>query len=182
MMTRRQSRAAPSVPPEPRPQKRAAQATRESHKAKRSKSAVPATVANTDCRQTASEHPYQLATVSIAGNDAALTPVDIAAIVSEAVLGGLQTAGILPQAQKEPDGSNATPAAAVQRSVAAVIQGITGERPPPTNPSTISTSPLSINIIAQSNDRPQLIHQQIAVPLASRVSDKIQSKIWANEY
>ncbi|CAH3026173.1 unnamed protein product, partial [Porites evermanni] len=94
----------------------------------------------------------------------------------------LQAAGILPQAQKEPNGSNTTPAAAVQGSVAAVIQDITGERPPPTNPSTICTSPLSINSIAQSNDRPQLIHQQIAVPLASRVSDKIQSKIWANEY
>ena len=101
-------------------------------------------------------------------------PVDIAAIVSEAVLGGLQAAGILPQAQKETDGSNATPAAAVQGSVAAVIQDITGERPSPTNPSTISTSLLSINSIAQSNDRPQLIHQQIAVALASRVSDKIQ--------
>jgi len=41
-------------------------------------------------------------------------------MVSEAVLGGLQAAGILPQAQKEPDGSNATPAAAVQGSVAQV--------------------------------------------------------------
>ena len=39
-----------------------------------------------------------------------------------------------------------------------------------------------INSIAQSNDRPQQIHQQITVPLASRVSDKIPSKIWANEY
>ena len=108
--------------------------------------------------------------------------MDIAAIVSEAMLGRLQAAGILPQAQKEPEGSNATSAAAVQGSVVAMTQDITGERPPPTNPSTISTSPLSINSIAQSNDRPQLIHQQIAVPLASRVSDKIQSKIWANEY
>ena len=114
-----------------------------------------------------------MVTVPIAGNDAAPAPVDIAAIVSEAVLGGLQAAGILPHAQKETDGSNATPAAAVQGSVAAVIQDITGERPP-TNPSTISTSLLSINSIAQSNDRPQLIHQQIAVALASRVSDKIQ--------
>ena len=50
------------------------------------------------------------------------------------------------------------------------------------NPLTISMSPLSINGIAQSNDRPQQIHQQITVPLASRVSDKIPSKIWANEY
>ena len=50
------------------------------------------------------------------------------------------------------------------------------------NPLTISMSLLSINSIAQSNDRPQQIHQQITVPLASRVSDKIPSKIWANEY
>ena len=173
-MTRRQSRAAPTVPPAPRPQKRAARGTRESHKAKRSKSAAQATVPNMDSRPPASEHPSQLVTVPIAGNDAA--------IVSEAVLGGLRAAGILPQAQMEPDGSNTTRAAAVQGSLAAIIQDITGERPPPTNPSTISTSPLSINSIAQSNGRPQLIHQQIAVPLASRVSDKIQSKIWANEY
>ena len=135
----------------------AAQATRESHKAKRSKSAARATVPNTDSHPPASEHPSQLVTVPIAGNDTAPALVDIAAIVSEAVLGGLQAAGILPQAQ-ETDGSNTTPAAAVQGSVAAVIQDITSERPPPTNPSTISTSPLSINSIAQSNGRPQLIH------------------------
>ena len=104
----------------------AAQATRESHKAKRSKSAARSTVPNTDSRQPASEHPSQLVTVPIAWNDAAPAPVDITAIVSEAVLGGLQAAGILPQAQKEPDGVNATPAAAVQRSVAAVIQDLSG--------------------------------------------------------
>ena len=154
----------------------AAQATRESHKAKRSKSAARATVPKTDSRQPASGHPSQLVTVPIAGDDAAPAPVDIAAIVSEAVLGGLQAAGILPQAQKVPDRSNATTAAAVQGSVVALIQDITGERPPPPNPSTISTSPLSIKSIAQSNDRPQLIHQQIAVPLTSRVSDKIHQK------
>ena len=182
MMTPRQSRAAPTVPPAPRPRKGAVPATRESHEAKRSKSGAQATVPNTDSCPPALEHPSQLVTVPIAGNDAAPAPVDIAAIVSEAVLGGLPAAGILPQAQMEPDGSNTTRAAAVQGSLAAIIQDITGERPPPTNPSTISTSPLSINSIAQSNGRPQLIHQQIAVPLASRVSDKIQSKIWANEY
>ena len=131
MMTRRQSRAAPTGSAAPRPQKRAAHSTRESHKAKRSKSAVRTTVPNTDSRQPASEHPSQLVTVPIAGNDAAPAPVDIAAIVSEAVLGGLKAAGILPEAQMEPDGENATPAAAVQGSVAAVIQDITGERPPP---------------------------------------------------
>ena len=140
------------------------------------KSASRAKVLNTDSRQPASKHPSQLVTVPIAGNDAAPAPVDITAIVSEAVLGGLQAAGILPQAQKEPDGSNATTAAAVQGSVVALIQDITGERPPPPNPSTISRSPLSVKSIAQSNDRPQLIHQQIAVPLTSRVSDKIHQK------
>ena len=38
------------------------------------------------------------------------------------MLGGLKAAGILPQAQKEPDSENGTLAAAVQGSVAAVIQ------------------------------------------------------------
>ena len=158
IVTRWQSRAAPTVPPTPRPQKRAAPATRESHKAKRSKSAAQATVPNADSRPPASEHPSQSVTVPIAGNEAAPASVDIDAIVSEAVLGGLQAAGILSQAQKEPDGSNATTAAAVEGSVVAVVQDITGERPPPPNPSTISTSLLSINSIAQSNDQPQLIH------------------------
>ena len=97
------------------------------------------------------------------------------------MLGGLKAAGILPEAQKEPDGENATPVA-VQGSIAAVLQDITGERPPSTNPLTISTSPLSINSIAQTNDWPDMIHQKITIPLASRVSDKIQSRIWANKY
>ena len=112
----------------------------------------------------AHRHPSQLVTVPISDNDAAPALVDIAAIVSEAMLGGLQAAGILPQAQKEQDGSNITPAAAVQESVAAVIQDITGEKTHPTNPSTISTSPLSINSIAQANDRPQLITPLMAQP------------------
>ena len=89
MMTHWQSRAAPTVPPALRPQKRAAPATRESHKAKRSKSAARATVPNADSCPPASEHPSQSVTVPIAGNDAAPAPVDIAAIVSEGVLGGL---------------------------------------------------------------------------------------------
>ena len=74
----------------------------------------------------ASEHPSQSVTLPIAGNEAAPASVDIDAIVFEAVLGGLQAAGILSQAQKEPDGSNATTAAAVEGSVVAVIQDITG--------------------------------------------------------
>ena len=54
----------------------AAQATRESHKAKRSKSAARATVPKTDSRQPASEHPSQLVTVPTQP----LPPVDIAGI------------------------------------------------------------------------------------------------------
>ena len=53
------------------------------------KSAARATVPNADSRPPASEHPSQSVTVPIAGNDAAPAPVDIAAIVSEGVLGGL---------------------------------------------------------------------------------------------
>ena len=139
IVTRWQSHAAPTVPPTPRPQKRAAPATRESHKAKRSKSAAQATVPNADSHPPASEHPSQSVTVPIARNEAAPASVDIDAIVSEAMLGGLKAAGVLSQAQKEPDGSNATTAAAVEGSVVAVVQDITGERPPPPNPSTIST-------------------------------------------
>ena len=98
------------------------------------------------------------------------------------MIGGLKAAGILPEDQKESDGENATPAAALQGPVVAVIQDITGERPPPTNSSTRTTSSLSINCIAESNNQPEMIHQQIAVPLPSRVSVKIQSQIWASEY
>ena len=31
-------------------------------------------------------------------------------------------------------------------------------------------------------DWPELVHKPMAVPLASRISDKIQSKTWTNEY
>ena len=148
----------------------AAQATRESHKAKRSKSAAGLQF----LIRTAVNPPRNIPPNWSLFQRSPCPRWTSLAYISEAVLGGLQAAGILPQAQKEPDGVNATPAAAVQGSVPAVIQDLTGERPPPKNPSTITTSPLSVNSKAQSNDRPQLIHQQIAVPLASRVSDKIQ--------
>jgi len=36
--------------------------------------------------------------------------------------------------------------------------------------------------LAEANDRPEIIHHQIAVPLASRIPDKIKLKTWANEY
>ena len=86
-------------------------------------------------------------------------------------------------AEKEKEDSN--PAASVQGSVAAVIQDITGEKHPPlldksnssSNPSPLVTQPL-----AEANGRPEIIHHQIAVPLASRIPDKTQSKILANEY
>lgn len=36
--------------------------------------------------------------------------------------------------------------------------------------------------LVKAFDWPELVHKQMAVPLASRISDKIRSKIWANEY
>ena len=75
---------------------------------------------------------------------------------------------------------NSELSASVQASVADVIQDITGE----TNSSTKSKiwSSSATDTLVETSDWPMCIHQQISVPLASRVLDKIQSKIWANEY
>ena len=55
------------------------------------------------------------------------------------------------------------------------------------NISSSNDSPSVPNIVPinqrnETGDRPARIHQQISVPLASRIPDKIQSKIWAHEY
>jgi len=68
-----------------------------------------------------------------------------------------------------------------------VIQDITGEHNPPLvnhNNSNITAHNVSVasNPLVGAVHRPELMHKQMAVPLASRISDKIQSKIWANEY
>lgn len=65
-----------------------------------------------------------------------------------------------------------------------MIQDITGENNPPLLDSnnSIGSNSLVTQHMAEANDRPQILHTQIGVPLASRISEKIQSKIWANEY
>ena len=90
--------------------------------------------------------------------------------ISSAVLDSLKSAGIIPQ---EP-AQTSDPAAAVQGSVAQVVQDLTGEGHTLTSTS-ITSGP-------ETDHRPDKIHTLISVPLSSRVPDKIQSKIWANEY
>ena len=117
------------------------------------------------------------------GTSKANTQLDIAAIVSGAVVEGLKVAGIFKDTQgNEKEAAN--PAVSVQESVAAVIQDITGENNPPLIDSnnSIGSNSLVTQHMAEANDRPQILHTQIGVPLASRISEKIQSKIWANEY
>ena len=41
--------------------------------------------------------------------------------------------------------------------------------------------PFAIEPLAENNDYPGSVRNQIAVPLAARVSDKLQSKIWSNK-
>ena len=103
---------------------------------------------------------------------------DLTKAVSAAVIKSLSEAGVIPSANTVPTTErNADPAAAVQESVAAVVQDLTGEGHnfQSNNDSVISGSP-------DANSRPGTIHKLISVPLASRVSEKLQSKIWANEY
>ena len=94
----------------------------------------------------------------------------ITSAISSAVLESLKSAGIIPQEPVQ----TSDPAAAVQGSVAQVVQDLTGEGHTLTSTS-ITSGP-------ETDHRPDKIHTLISVPLSSRVPDKIQSKIWANEY
>ena len=60
-----------------------------------------------------------------------------------------------------------------------MIQDITAENNPPLIDSnnSIGSNSLVTQHMAEANDRPQILHTQIGVPLASRISEKIQSKI-----
>jgi len=110
---------------------------------------------------------------------------DITVIVSGTVVEGLKVARILSDVTAEKEKEDANPAASVQGSVAAVIQDIMGEKHPPLLDKSNSSSypsPLVKQPLAEANDRPEIIHHQIAVPLTSRISDKIQYKVLANEY
>ena len=102
---------------------------------------------------------------------------DIAGIISGAVIEGLKTAGIFSDAPTASSQENSNQAASVQGSVAAVIQDITGEQNLPTvnqNNSYVTTPNISVvcDPLVGAIDRPELVHKPMAVPLASRISDK----------
>ena len=90
----------------------------------------------------------------------------ITSAISSAVLESLRSAGVIPQEPVQ----TSDPAVAV----AQVVQDLTGEGRALTFTS-ITSGP-------ETDHRPDKIHTLISVPLSSRVPDKIQSKIWANEY
>ena len=71
----------------------------------------------------------------------------------------------------------------VRGSVADVIQDIAGESAITnigSNSPIVANKPPDQRI--DTGDHPAVIHQQIAVPLASRIPDKVQSKIWAHKF
>ena len=112
---------------------------------------------------------------------------DIAAIISGAVIEGLKTSGIFSEAPADSSQEDSNQAATVQGSVAAVIQDIMGEHNSPSvNQNTSYVTDPNVSVVCDplvgAIDRPEFVHKPLAVPLASRISDKIQSKIWANEY
>ena len=196
MMTRGQKRVAPAVLPAAvipgtakRAPKRKAKSTSGGAKAKRGKAGK--TPAPGD---QGTVHPSQLERVPLLSGDKATgqgstSLADVAAVVSDAVVEGLKASGLMstfPQDQNFSKGQNSDLAASVQGSVAGVIQDIAGESVI-SNISISEDSPsvphiVPINQRNETGDRPARIHQQISVPLASRIPDKIQSKIWAHEY
>ena len=99
--------------------------------------------------------------------------------ISNAVIQGLTEAGFISNSSvNSGDGAATTiPIASVQESVADVVEDLTGEGHDNLNPTSLNTLG---NL--DTNTRPQQVHKLISVPLASRVSEKIQAKIWANEY
>lgn len=96
--------------------------------------------------------------------------------ISNAVIQGLTEAGILSNSSGE-RAATTIPIASVQDSVADVVEDLTGEGHDNLNPNSLNTLGS-----LDTNNRPQQVHKLISVPLASRVSEKIQAKIWANEY
>ena len=192
MMTRGKSGVpvapATSTASRPRPQKRPAKSLTASKRESRSKRARTTAASPVTQAHPIPEvaHPSQLERVSLASVQPVQqsTPLpDIAGIISGAVLGGLKAAGISTASSQE----NPNRAASVEGSVAAVIQDIRSEQNSPSvneNNSYVTAPNISVvcDPLVGAIDRPELVHKPMAVPLASRISDKIQSKIWANEY
>ena len=100
--------------------------------------------------------------------------------ISTAVIQGLTEAGIISNMSVnsgDPAETTIIPIASVQELVADVVEDLTGK-------GHDNLSPNSLNTLGSldTNNRPQQVHKSISVPLASRASEKIQAKIWANEY
>ncbi len=136
-------------------------------------------------------HPSQLerqpfaAQAPVPGTSQA-SPMSSAAVIpaltkaiSNAVIQGLTEAGLISNTSvNSGDGAAMTiPIASVQESVADVVEDLTGEGHNNLNPTSLNTLGS-----LDTNNRPQQVHKLISVPLASRVSEKTQTKIWANEY
>ena len=81
----------------------------------------------------------------------------------------LRSAGLLSTEDTASD-----PAAAVQGSVATVVQDITGEGQIAIN-TQLANSVIEPGSL-ETDTRPEKIHQLISVPLSSKVPDKIQTK------
>ena len=109
---------------------------------------------------------------------AAVIPALMKAI-SNAVIQGLTKAGIISNTSvNSGDGAATTlPVASVQESVDDVVEDLTGEGHDNLNPTSLNTLGS-----LDTNNRPQQVHKLISVPLASRVSEKIQAKIWVYDY
>ena len=93
--------------------------------------------------------------------------------ISAAVIKGLKDAGVITSSSGN-GAQNSDTIASVQESVADVVEDLTGEGHDILNSNNLDT--------LDSNNRPLQVHKLISVPLASRVPEKIQAKIWANEY
>ena len=94
---------------------------------------------------------------------------ELTSAISAAVVQSLRSAGLLSTEDTASD-----PAAAVQGSVATVVQDITGEGQIAIN-TQLANSVIEPGSL-ETDTRPEKIHQLISVPLSSKVPDKIQTK------
>ena len=194
-MTRGNARVpATAVASGTRPQKRPAKskASKVAPRSKRARTTAPSTTTQGPVPPVLKvAHPSQLERVPLtrSAQPPQQSPQlqDIAAIISGAVIEGLKVAGIFSEVPKVPTTEDSNQVASAQGSVAAVVQDITGEHNSPlasqnnTNITAHNVSVVSDPLVGALG-RPELVPKQMAVPLASRISDKIQSNIWTNEY
>ena len=136
----------------------------------------PSALARQPVIPTTSAAPAPAQTTSSTASSSATANLlpELTSAISAAVVQSLRSAGLLSTEDTASD-----PAAAVQGSVAAVVQDVTGE-------GQIANSQFANSVLEpgslETDTRPEKIHQLISVPLSSKVPDKTQTKIWANEY